>query len=66
VKAVIELHQSYSPRDELADELIAFTRSHLAAYKCPRSVDFVDRLPRADNGKLYKRQLREAYRSLTA
>jgi long-chain acyl-CoA synthetase len=66
VKAVVELHHTYSPREELVDELVAFARTHLAAYKSPRSVDFVDRLPRADNGKLYKRQLREAYRAAAA
>jgi acyl-CoA synthetase (AMP-forming)/AMP-acid ligase II len=33
----------------------------LATYKCPRSIDFVDELPRDPNGKLYKRLLRERY-----
>ena len=33
----------------------------LASYKCPRTVDFVDHLPRDNNGKLYKRVLRERY-----
>lgn len=33
----------------------------LASYKCPPTVDFVDHLPRDDNGKLYKRVLRERY-----
>lgn len=63
VKAVVEVHNGYRPGDDLADALIAFAREQLASYKCPRSVDFVERLPRADNGKLYKRQLREAYRN---
>jgi acyl-coenzyme A synthetase/AMP-(fatty) acid ligase len=31
-----------------------FCRAQLAAYKCPRSVDFDPALPRLDNGKLYK------------
>ena len=43
-------------------ELLAFCRDRLAAFKCPRAVDFVDHLPRDDNGKLYKRRLRDAYR----
>jgi long-chain acyl-CoA synthetase len=63
VKAVVELQGGYTAREGLAEDLIDFARSHLAGYKTPRSVDFVDRLPRADNGKLYKRQLREAYRA---
>jgi acyl-CoA synthetase (AMP-forming)/AMP-acid ligase II len=45
------------------DELLAFCRQHLAHYKCPRAVDFVDQLPRDDNGKIYKRRLRDEYRA---
>ena len=33
----------------------------LAHYKCPRSIDFEAELPRGDNGKLYKRVLRDRY-----
>lgn len=40
---------------------LAYCRDQLATDKCPRSVDFVDELPRQDNGKLYKRELRERY-----
>jgi long-chain acyl-CoA synthetase len=46
---------------ELAAELLAHCRAELATYKCPRTVDFVDELPRDPNGKLYKRLLRERY-----
>ena len=45
-----------------ADELLAFCRERLAHFKCPRAVDFVDHLPRDDNGKIYKRRLRDEYR----
>ncbi|NKQ57063.1 AMP-binding protein [Amycolatopsis sp. K13G38] len=45
------------PGDELAAELVAHCRSRLAHYKCPRSIGFVQELPRGDNGKLYKRKL---------
>jgi long-chain acyl-CoA synthetase len=48
--------------DALAAELIEHCRARLAHFKCPRRVDFVDRLPRTDSGKLYKRRLREDYR----
>ena len=44
------------------DELLAFCRERLAHFKCPRAVDFVDHLPRDDNGKIYKRRLRDEYR----
>jgi acyl-CoA synthetase (AMP-forming)/AMP-acid ligase II len=42
-------------------ELIRFCRDQLAAIKCPRSVDFRTEVPRGDNGKLYKRALRDEY-----
>jgi long-chain acyl-CoA synthetase len=45
----------------LADELLAHCASALAKYKCPRSIDFTDALPRDPNGKLYKRRLRDPY-----
>ncbi len=41
------------------------TRDRLAHYKCPRTVDFVDALPREDNGKIFKRKLRDEYRAAT-
>jgi fatty-acyl-CoA synthase/long-chain acyl-CoA synthetase len=44
-----------------ADELIAFAREHLAGYKVPRSVSFVEELPHTGSGKVLKRQLREPY-----
>jgi long-chain acyl-CoA synthetase len=63
VKAVVEVQQGVLPTQALAGELMDFCRARLAHYKCPRSVDFVETLPRADNGKVYKRLLRERYRS---
>jgi fatty-acyl-CoA synthase/long-chain acyl-CoA synthetase len=42
-------------------EVVAFARQHLAGYKIPRSVSFVDELPRTGSGKLLKRQLRAPY-----
>jgi long-chain acyl-CoA synthetase len=52
-----EVHASAS----LADELVEHCRSALAHYKCPRSIDFTDALPRSDTGKLYRRIVREPY-----
>ena len=46
-----------------ADELIAFARERLAGYKLPRSVDFVEELPRTPSGKVLKRELRKRYAS---
>ena len=51
-----------SPGSSLtAEEIMAFAREHLASYKVPRSVDFMDELPRTGSGKLLKRQLRAPY-----
>jgi long-chain acyl-CoA synthetase len=61
VKAVVELAPGVAPAEELADELLAFCKQHLASFKCPRSIDFVETLPRDPNGKLYKRKLRDPY-----
>jgi long-chain acyl-CoA synthetase len=61
VKAVVELVAGTGPSDELAEELIAFCRERLATYKCPRTVDFRDELPRTETGKLYKRWLKDEY-----
>ena len=43
------------------EELVAFARERLAGYKLPRSVDFVDELPRTPTGKVLKRELRARY-----
>jgi acyl-CoA synthetase (AMP-forming)/AMP-acid ligase II len=42
-------------------ELIAYARTQLAGYKCPKSVDFVEALPRNATGKILKRELRRKY-----
>ena len=42
-------------------ELIAFAREHLAAFKCPKSVDVLDELPRNPTGKVLKKDLRKPY-----
>ncbi|MCA1833363.1 MAG: acyl-CoA synthetase [Actinomycetota bacterium] len=61
VKAVIEPAAGVAPGDALTGDLDAFCRERLAKYKCPRTYDFVDVLPRDPNGKLYKRALRDPY-----
>jgi len=63
VLAVVQLADNVAGTDELADELMAFCRDHLAHFKCPRRVDFVPELPREDTGKIFKRKLREQYRA---
>jgi long-chain acyl-CoA synthetase len=63
VKAVVQPAEGVEGTEELAQELMAFCREHLAHFKCPRSVDFVPTLPREDTGKIFKRKLREQYRA---
>ena len=47
--------------DVTADDLVAHSREHLVAYKCPRRVELVDELPRDPMGKIRKRDLRDRY-----
>jgi long-chain acyl-CoA synthetase len=63
VLAVVEPAAGVTPSPALSAELVAFARARLAHFKCPRRVDFVAHLPREDNGKIYKRRLRDAYRA---
>ena len=58
VHAVVELRPGATCT---SDELVASLRGTLADYKLPRSVDFVDVLPREPNGKIRKTHLRDAY-----
>ena len=60
VKAVVQPVDGVTPGPDLEAELIEYCRTHLAGYKCPRTVEF-DVLPRDPNGKLYKRRIRERY-----
>ncbi|MGH3968406.1 MAG: AMP-binding enzyme, partial [Mycobacterium sp.] len=61
VKAVVKLRDAVTPSDDLAAEIIAYVRDRIAHYKAPRSVDFVDELPRSATGKLIKRVLIDRY-----
>jgi acyl-CoA synthetase (AMP-forming)/AMP-acid ligase II len=61
VKAVVVPADPAQAGDQLAREIIEFTRERIAHYKCPRSVDFVTELPRLPTGKLAKRLLRDRY-----
>jgi acyl-CoA synthetase (AMP-forming)/AMP-acid ligase II len=61
VKAVVQPADSNAAGTALESELLAFCRQRLAGFKCPRSVDFIDELPRLPTGKLAKRLLMERY-----
>jgi acyl-CoA synthetase (AMP-forming)/AMP-acid ligase II len=58
VKAIVVARPGMAPT---ADELIAHCRQYVGGFELPRSVDFVEALPRNATGKVLKRVLREAY-----
>ncbi|TDG15336.1 AMP-dependent synthetase [Seongchinamella unica] len=58
VKAVVVMRPGESATEQ---EIIDVAAQHLASYQKPRSVDFVDSLPKAPTGKILKRQLRDVY-----
>ena len=61
VKAIVQPTAGAEPGTRLEGELLAYAREHIAHYKCPKSVDFRDELPRLPTGKLYKRFLKDEY-----
>ncbi|MDD5175015.1 MAG: acyl-CoA synthetase [Sterolibacterium sp.] len=61
VKAVVQLAAWKDAGPELEKEIIEFCRERISHVKCPRTVDFVEELPRTATGKLFKRVLRDKY-----
>ena len=58
VKAIVVLHPGRAPD---AGEIVTWARERIAAYKAPKSVEFVQVLPRNASGKILRRELREPY-----
>jgi acyl-CoA synthetase (AMP-forming)/AMP-acid ligase II len=58
VKAVVVLKPGTSASEQ---EIIDLASQHLASYQKPKSVDFVESLPKAPTGKILKRELRDPY-----
>lgn len=61
VKAVVQALDQDLVGAALEAELIDFCKQNLSSIKAPKSIDFEAQLPRMDNGKLYKKKLRERY-----
>ncbi|MFE2996963.1 acyl-CoA synthetase [Nocardia sp. NPDC059246] len=66
VKAVVQLHPGVARSDDMAEEIIDYARDRVAHYKAPKSVDFVESLPRTATGKLVKRELEKLYSSASS
>lgn len=58
VKAIVVLRQG---RQATASDIISFTRTRIAGFKTPKTVDFIDALPRNASGKILRRNLRDPY-----
>ena len=58
IKAIVALKQGQKATEEA---IINFCKEHLASYKKPKSVDFIDAIPKNPYGKVLKRELREKY-----
>lgn len=61
-KALVVLVPGAAPSAETASAILGFCSDQLSRYKCPRSLDFVETLPRNELGKLVKRAIPEAMR----
>jgi acyl-CoA synthetase (AMP-forming)/AMP-acid ligase II len=58
VKAAVSLKKGMTTTEE---EIIEFSKKHLAGYKKPTSVDFIEELPKNQNGKILRKNLKEPY-----
>ena len=55
------LRAGFTPRPELANELIGWAKDRLAAFKVPRSIDFADTIARSEAGKVQRKEIRARY-----
>jgi long-chain acyl-CoA synthetase len=61
IKAVVQVIDGVEPGEALTEEILEWCGGRLAKMKTPKSIDYLDELPRDPNGKLYKRKLRDPY-----
>ena len=61
VMSVIELKEGIAGSDELKTEILEFCGEHLAKFKRPRTIEFMDALPRSDAGKIQRRKVRDIF-----
>ncbi len=58
VKGFVVIGENFSLSE---DEIISYTRTQIAAYKCPKTIEFIKELPRNPSGKILRRELRDPY-----
>lgn len=61
VRAVVQLDQEARPSEDVKQSILDFAAANLSKFKCPRSVDFVDALPRLPSGKIPREKVRAPY-----
>ena len=61
IKAVVQAAEKVITDNKFTSELLTFCSKNLGKMKLPKSIDYVDELPRDPNGKLYKRRLKDPY-----
>ena len=61
VKSVLTLNPGFAGSEELAADITKFARGHLAGFKVPRSIEFVQALPRSPAGKIQRKKVRDPY-----
>src|SRR5215470_16485745 len=57
-KAFVVLREGFTAANQLAEEIKQFVKEHIAVYKYPRWVEFVDSLPKNDRGKIDRKKLK--------
>ena len=65
-RKVRRLHKDQPASFEFTPLNLEWAKGQMATYKCPREVEFVDRLPRSGTGKIDWRSLQEAARAAAA
>jgi acetyl-CoA synthetase len=59
IKAYVVLNSSYKPSENLTGEIQDFVKNQLAKYEYPRSIEYVEKLPKTTTGKIRRKTLRE-------